>query len=194
VPDSAGARQREGQTAPHDAIAETAPNVGAGFDASFLHRKPPPPPLLRSSGSSALWSLALSGTCAVWHLRCLALALSGTRAVWHSRRHAFALFSAFFHHHIVHIAIEPIFSRLDRLDQRVLGGPIVLRRMLVLGRITAADVAAATQARRWTHVSPMATHSSQTRDLGGTRSMVSMWRQTGVLDIAGTSGRPMSKV
>jgi hypothetical protein len=29
----------------------------------------------------------------------------------------------------------------------------------------------------------MATHSSQTRDLGATRVIVSMWRQYGLLDI-----------
>jgi len=44
---------------------------------------------------------------------------------------------------MVDVAVEPIFPRLDALDQRMPTGPKVAGRMLVLRLVAAADVPAA---------------------------------------------------
>src|SRR4051795_886313 len=46
------------------------------------------------------------------------------------------------HHHLVDVAPEPVLARLDGLDDGVAGGMEVLRRVLVLRGIAAADLAA----------------------------------------------------
>ena len=47
-----------------------------------------------------------------------------------------------FHHHFVDVAVDPVFARLDRLNERVTCLVIVFRRVLVLRLIAAADLAA----------------------------------------------------
>ena len=47
-----------------------------------------------------------------------------------------------FHKEIIHVTIHPILPRLERSDDRMAGGVCVLRSMLILGIITATNVAA----------------------------------------------------
>src|SRR5919198_5748417 len=46
------------------------------------------------------------------------------------------------HHELIDIAPEPVLARLERLHERVAGGVEMLGGMLVLRRVTAADVPA----------------------------------------------------
>jgi hypothetical protein len=48
------------------------------------------------------------------------------------------------HHHVVFIAVQPVLSRLKRLDDVMTGFVMMLRRVPVLGVVTASDVTAET--------------------------------------------------